>query len=283
LSQFGADASINISVMTDTSALGTGLSQVEAQVAQSTAKVGKNVDDQMTRVANTIAGKMKAIVAGAFIVNIVDQSFKAAFEKLRAGGTFNEAGVAMGEGIEQGLRSVPIAGTFGAGIADAFLYGLDTVLDYIPQWVKDFDRELSSWRPGGWLGQILFPAMGGMLSGVEDMRTEARQGQSRQEAVEMQRREAQQRQIELQTRLFQAEQAMNAGMGTSPLQEQISRMAGSAVQGIDTATGTYRFATGGSPQEASRRLVAAANEQVRLLAEIKELQKQIADNEKLIN
>ena len=283
MSQFGADASINISVMTDTSALGTGLSQVEAQVAQSTSKVGKNVDDQMTRVANTIAGKMKAIVAGAFIVNIVDQSFKAAFDKLRAGGTFAEAGIAMGEGIEQGLRSVPIAGTFGAGLADLFLSGLDSVLDYIPDWLKDLDRTVSSYRPGGWIGQVLFPLMGGMLSGVEDMRTEAKQAQSRQEAVEMQQREAQQRNIALRTQLFQAEQAMNAGMGTSPLQEQISRMAGSAVQGVDTATGTYRFATGGSPQEASRRLVAAANEQVRLLAEIKELQQQIADNEKLIN
>ena len=123
----------------------------------------------------------------------------------------------------------------------------------------------------------------GFMSGLEDMRSEVKQTQSRREAVEMQRREAQQRQIELQTRLYQAEQAMNAGMGTSPLQEQISRMAGSAVQGVDTATGTYRFATGGSPQEASRRLVAAANEQIRLLAEIKELQRQIADNEKLIN
>jgi len=281
LSQFGADASINISVMTDTSRLGSGLSQVEAQVAQSTAKLGKTVDDQMTRVSDTIARKMRGLVAGAFIVNIADQSFKAAFDRLRAGGTFTEAGVAMGEGLEQGLRQVPIVGTIGAAIADGVLYGLDSILDYIPQWAKDADRKFS-----GFLGNWRFWLTGGtsgVLSGLEDMRNQAKQTVSAQEAAENQRREAQQRQIDLQTRLYQAEQAMAAGMGTSPLQEQISRMSGSAVQGIDTATGTYKFATGGSPQEASRRLVAAATEQVRLLAEIKELQKQIADNEKLTN
>ena len=267
--------------MTDTSALGSGLSQVEAQVAQSTAKVGKTVDDQMTRVANTIANKMKGLVAGAFAVNVIDQGLKRAFDSLRAGGTFTEAGIALGEGLEQGLRQVPIVGTIGSAIADGVLYGLDSILDYIPQWAKDFDRTVS-----GFLGNWRFLLTGGtsgLLSGLEDMRADAKGVQSRQEAMENQRREAQQRQIELQTRLYQAEQAMNAGMGTSPLQEQISRMAGSAVQGIDTATGSYKFASGGSPQEASRRLVAAANEQIRLLAEIKELQKQIADNEKLIN
>jgi hypothetical protein len=272
----GANPSLMVDVMANTAMLGTGLAQAEAQVRQSTDRIGREIDSRMGKFGADITRKLTAAIGAGFAINALDQSIRAGIEAVKAGGTLNEAGIAVGEGLEKSIRSLPVVGAIGGAIADAFLFGLDSVLDIIPQWVKDLDRKIDASIPGGVIRRVLFPFLGGVISGAEDIRTEGRQAQSRQEAEQNQREMAMRRNQEISAEL---ERLQSQQRGVSPIEEQLQRMAGGGVTNVETAIGSFRF----GEADASAQLVKAAREQVEILQKIKDLQAELANNMKVAN
>jgi methionine aminopeptidase len=266
--------SLMVDIMANNAMLGAGLAQAEAQVKQSADRMGREVDSRMTKLGAQITRRLASAIGAGFAINALDQTLRAGIEAVKAGGTFNDAGIAFGEQLEKSIRSLPVVGAIGGAFADAFLFGLDSVLDYIPQWAKDLDRKMAENIPAPL--RILFPFLGGMLSGVEDMRTEGKQEQSRAEALENQRTQARLRDAEISREL---ESLQNRQRGMSPIEEQLQRMGSGATASVDTALGSFRI----GEADASAQLVKAAREQVDLLAKIKDLQAEQAANLKLTN
>lgn len=270
----GGNPSLMVDVMANTAMLGTGLAQAEAQVRQSTDRIGREIDSRMGKFGQDITRKLTTAIGAGFAINALDQSIRAGIEALKSGSTLNEAGIAIGEGLEKSIRSLPVVGALGGALADFFLMGLDSVLDYIPQWVKDLDRKMAENIPAPL--RIMFPFLGGMLTGVQEMRTDAARKESQAEAAENQRTQARIRDAEIYQELARL-QATQRGM--SPVEEQIQRMAGGAVASVDTSLGAFRF----GEADASAQLVKAAREQVEILGKIKDLQAEQAANMKLAN
>jgi hypothetical protein len=271
----GGNPSLMVDVMANTAMLGTGLAQAEAQVRQSTDRIGREIDSRMGKFGQDITRKLTTAIGAGFAINALDQSIRAGIEALKSGSTLNEAGIAVGEGLEKSIRSLPVVGAIGGALADAFLFGLDSVLDFIPQWVKDLDRKMAENIPAPI--RLLFPFLGGTITGVEEMRTEGRQAQSRQEAEENRRLQARIRDAEITAELERLQMRQRGGL--SPVEEQIQRMAGGAVASVDTSLGAFRF----GEADASAQLVKAAREQVEILGKIKDLQAEQAANMKLTN
>lgn len=274
MSMAGANPSLTVGIMTDSSMLGTGLAQAEAQIRQSTDRIGREVDSRMGKFGDQITRKLATAIGAGFAINALDQSIRAGIDAVKSGSTLNEAGIAVGEGLEKSIRSLPVVGAIGGAISDAFLFGLDSVLDFIPQWVKDLDRKMAENIPAPI--RLLFPFLGGTITGVEEMRTEGRQAQSRQEAEENRRLQARIRDAEITTELERLQQRQR---GMSPIEEQLQRMGGAGIASVETSIGSFRF----GEADASAQLVKAAREQVDLLQKIKDLQAEQAANMKLTN
>jgi hypothetical protein len=266
--------SLMVDIMANNAMLGAGLAQAEAQVKQSADRMGREVDSRMTKLGSQITRRLAGAIGAGFAINALDQTLRAGIETLKAGGTFNEAGIAFGEQFEKSLRSMPVVGALGGAFADLFLMGLDSVLDYIPQWAKDLDRKLAENIPAPL--RFMFPFLGGTLTGVEEMRTDVSRQESRAEALENQRTQARLRDAEIFREL---ERLQNRQRGMSPVEEQLQRMGSGATASVDTALGSFRI----GEADASAQLVKAAREQVDLLQKIKDLQAEQAANLKLIN
>ena len=119
MSMAGGNPSLTVAMLADASGLGAGLAQAEAQVRQSADRMGRDVDSRMEKFGKDISRRLAAAIGAGFAINAIDQSIRAGIEAAKAGGSFNEVGIAFGEALEKAIRGLPIVGSLGGVIADA--------------------------------------------------------------------------------------------------------------------------------------------------------------------
>ena len=256
-----------IEALVDTTRLPSGMAQAEAIVDSATERIGSTVDDAMGRVADSITSKIRNALLVGFAVQSIDRALRAGIDSIKAGGSFAEAGAMAGEEIAKGLRSLPIVGAIGGAIADLFLAGMLQIKDQVPNFVKVLATPLIE----GF----------GFFESIEAMEMEAKQAQSRIDAQANFLAEQRKRQVALQGELGQL-QRERGGFAGDPFREMVDKLAQSQVQTADTALGSFRFGIGGGA-DISRRIFDNAQEQVRILKRIEEIQGELRDVMKVTN
>ena len=110
----GANPSLMVGVMADTSQLGSGLSQAEAQVRTSANRIGAIIDQRMKQFGPQIIGGLTRGISGMFALQAADAAIRATSDAFRNSRDIPEA---ILESLQKTFSSVPV---FGA-IQDALI------------------------------------------------------------------------------------------------------------------------------------------------------------------
>lgn len=110
----GANPSLMVGVMADTSALGSGLAQAEAQVRSSAARMGTIIDQRMNQFGPQIIGGLTRGLSAMFALQAADAAIRATSDAFRNDRDIPDA---ILEAMQKTFSSIPI---FGA-IQDALI------------------------------------------------------------------------------------------------------------------------------------------------------------------
>jgi len=110
MSMAGGNPSLEIDVFANTSRLPSTLADAERQVQQATQKVGRTVDDGFGKFANSITRKLGAAIGAGLAIRLVDDALRKVAQGLEQSQGVKEIGAAIGNGIVESIRGVPIAG-----------------------------------------------------------------------------------------------------------------------------------------------------------------------------
>jgi len=240
----GANPSLTVGILADTSGLGTGLAQAEAQVSQSANRIGSSVDAISRKWSKGIEGMFLKFAGPMFALQAADTFARSFGDALSKNQSFFSA-------IENALYSIantiPVVGAVyeQRRLRTRTKFGLsldEIIFDYI---VKN---------------QVPVPEMLG--GGTFQF---GRGGAGFQPATDPRMRAA---------NLEQRIERLTAQLGTSAAKtreelfaEQIGRM-GPDVASVQTAIGTYRIAQDSASAQA--KMVDAVNKQVDIMLRIQE-------------
>lgn len=278
----GGNPSLIIDTLVNTAALGTGLRQAEAQVAQSATNMTRQVDKFGRAWGNSTDMMLMRIAGPAFAIGMADKFARNFADALmRNSGAIN----ASFEAVIGGLESVPVTGvaasiarrmmpmTQGISVGEARLRRLLLGETILPENV-----------PGGLGGRTFRSESGGLLGmlGIDELidsiipgglQTVPRGGISQSTDP----RRAEYRLQQLQKELAQMQPQPTR---SELLSEQLSRQMGGAMGQAQTALGTFKFAQMGADSQAE--IAKSVSKQVDLMMQIRdateELRKLTASN-----
>jgi hypothetical protein len=110
MSMAGGNPALEIDVFANTSRLPSTLADAERQVTQATQRVGRSVDDGFSKIGNQITRRLSAAVGAGFAIKVVDDALRKVAEGLRESKGPKEIGEAIGNGIIESIKGIPIAG-----------------------------------------------------------------------------------------------------------------------------------------------------------------------------
>ena len=110
MSMAGGNPSLIVDVLTNTSALGTGLSSAERMVDQSAQRMGQKVQGSFGQFGDKISMKLGAAIGAGLAIKVVDDALRKVAEGIRNSQGAAAIGDAIANSIVESIRGVPIAG-----------------------------------------------------------------------------------------------------------------------------------------------------------------------------
>ena len=249
----GGNPSLTVSMLADSSGLGTGLAQAEAQVRQSANRIGATADSMSARFSKGLEGMFMKFAGPAFAAQIADRFGRSFMSALEGNRPFQTA---LSNAFLNALESIPLIGMVGAALKSGGtvkgqgINAFEAVVNFLTKGELPFPEQLG--------GGVFRVGKGGGFAPAEDPVMQAAQLQARIER--------------LQGRLATNRPKTREDL----LSDELSRVMGGSMGTVSTAMGTFKFAQETSMAQAA--LVKAANEQVDIMLQI---QKAMDDLKKL--
>jgi len=120
MSMAGGNPSLTLDFAVNTTMLDRALSDADRRIVAATKGTGSTVDRLMDSWSNGIAKKLQAAVGAGFALKVADDALRKLVDGIKAGGTAEEIGLSLAEGIAEGLKSLPVVGALGELAAMAF-------------------------------------------------------------------------------------------------------------------------------------------------------------------
>jgi hypothetical protein len=110
MSMSQANAALVMDVYAETARLGVTLTQAERMVDQAAQRMGQKIDNGFNRVGNQITRRLASAVGAGFAIKLVDDALRKMAEGIRDSKGAEAIGKAIGNGIVDTLKSLPVAG-----------------------------------------------------------------------------------------------------------------------------------------------------------------------------
>lgn len=120
MSMAGGNPSLTLDFAVNTTMLDRALTDADRRIVAATKGTGSTVDRLMDSWGSGIARKLQAAIGAGFAMKIVDDALRKVVDGVKSGKTGEEIGMALAEGIAEGLKSLPIVGPLGELAAMAF-------------------------------------------------------------------------------------------------------------------------------------------------------------------
>jgi len=263
MSMAGGNPSLTVSMLADSSGLGTGLAQAEAQVRQSANRMGRAVDGALGRGLNQMFNRF---TSAGFFLQIGDTVARGIADGIGKNRDIYEQIMNV---ATQAFESIPIAGALwtatrkqdmtkvGIGLQEQlqrlFLFGESQMgPEGSSQAFRSAEGGLIGQIPG--LEQLLRSVMGDYFPKVGEKGT----------FYNLDPRAVEARIMFLQKQLEETERLPTR---SELMSQQLSKVLGGSMGSVDTALGQFKFAQ--ETTESTAQLVKTASKQVEIMLEIR--------------
>ena len=126
MSMAGGNPSLIIDTLVNTSGLTASMAQAERVVDQGTQRIGRNVDNAFGKIGDGIGKKLAAAIGAGLAIKLVDDALRKVADGIRQSQGAAAIGEAIGAGIVEAIRGIPIAGALmevSSAIGDELLGG----------------------------------------------------------------------------------------------------------------------------------------------------------------
>ena len=126
MSMSQANAALVMDVYAETARLGITLTEAERVVDQSAKRMGQKIEGSFAQVGNKIVKMLGAAVGAGLAVKLIDDALRKVADGIREGQGARAIGEAIGNGVVEAIRGVPVAGALmdiSSSLADQALGG----------------------------------------------------------------------------------------------------------------------------------------------------------------
>jgi len=126
MSMSQANAALVMDVYAETARLGITLTEAERVVDQSARRMGQKIDGSFAQVGNKIVKMLGAAVGAGLAVKLIDDALRKVADGIKEGQGARAIGEAIGNGVVEAIRGVPVAGALmdiSSSLADEALGG----------------------------------------------------------------------------------------------------------------------------------------------------------------
>ena len=110
MSMSQANAALVMDVYAETARLGITLTEAERVVDQSAKRMGQKIDGSFAQVGNKIVKMLGAAVGAGLAVKLIDDALRKVADGIKEGQGARAIGEAIGNGVVEAIRGVPVAG-----------------------------------------------------------------------------------------------------------------------------------------------------------------------------
>jgi hypothetical protein len=110
MSMAGGNPSLTLDFAVNTTMLDRALSDADRRITAATKSTGNTVDRLMDKVSSGISAKLGAAISSGLALKLIDDALRKVAQGLEQSQGVKEIGAAIGNGIVESIRAIPIAG-----------------------------------------------------------------------------------------------------------------------------------------------------------------------------